>query len=433
MTLEEAPPSLKWGRYGKRPLVVLCLVGLVDAVDRGVVPAVLEAIQRDLGFSDFQAGLLNTALILAAVLLAVPGGLIADRSDRRVLMGTVLALWSAATVLTSMVHSFGQLFAVRAALGAGEAINDPAAQSLVADYYPAAVRGRAYAWQRVVPTVGIGLGTALGGGLYALAGWRIAVLGVGIPGVLVALMVRRLPLPARGETDAVVTKALGLSTWQCVKLAIKVPSIRVLLLSTAFINGILTALGFWGIAYHVRASGLSESSAPAIAGGVILLGAIAGGVFGGLATDRIRNRVAGAPMLMAGVVTASGAVLLFISFLDGIPVYAARLPLQMVGVALVVSALPPLTVITAEVVPPALRGTSFGLVKLFANVLAAVFPPTIGLIADTHKMQIHTGAIKGDLGMAFRFMTPVVLIGSVALLLGRRHLDADTTKALASD
>jgi MFS family permease len=430
--LEQAPP-LKWGRYGKRPLVVLCLVGLVDAVDRGVVPAVLEAIQRDLGFSDFQAGLLNTGLILSAVLLAVPGGLLADRTDRRVLMGTVLGLWSLASVLTSTVQSFGQLFAVRAALGAGEAINDPAAQSLVADYYPLEVRGRAYAWQRVVPTVGIGLGTAVGGGLYALAGWRIAVLGVGIPGILVALLVRRLPLPARGETDLVETKPHGLSTWQCVKLAMRVPSIRVLLISTAFINGILTALGFWGIAYHVRASGLSESSAPAIAGGVILLGAIGGGVFGGLATDRIRGRFVGAPMLMAGIVTGAGSVLLFLSFLDGIPVYSVRLPLQMLGVALVVSSLPPLTVITAEVVPPALRGTSFGLVKLFANILAAVFPPIIGLIADTHQIRIHTGATKGDLGMAFRYMTPLVLVGSAALLLGRRHLDTDTAKALASD
>ena len=38
--------------------MVLCLVGLVDAFDRGVVPAVIEAIQRDLGFSDFEGGLL---------------------------------------------------------------------------------------------------------------------------------------------------------------------------------------------------------------------------------------------------------------------------------------------------------------------------------------------------------------------------------------
>ena len=71
---------------------------------------------------------------------------------------------------------------------------------------------------------------------------------------------------------------------------------------------------------------------------------------------------------LPAAVTALGTVFLFISFLDGIPVYSVRLPLQMVGVGLVVSSLPPLTVITAEVVPADLRGSSFGMVKLFANL-----------------------------------------------------------------
>jgi hypothetical protein len=209
-----------------------------------------------------------------------------------------------------------------------------------------------------------------------------------------------------------------------------VPSLRVLLASTAFINGILTALGFWGIAYHVRASGLSESAAPGIAGGVILLGAVAGGIAGGLATDRIRGRVPGALMLLSAAVTGAGAVLLFVSFLDGIPVYAVRLPLQMVGVALVVSCLPPITCIAAEVVPAELRGTSFGLLKLGANVLGGITPPVIGLLADAHRIRIHTGEIKGDLGFAFRCTTWVILIGSVLMVRGARHLDRDTARAL---
>jgi predicted MFS family arabinose efflux permease len=48
----------RWGRYGGRPLVALCLVGLVDSVDKGVLPGVLPKVQRDLGISVAQAGLL---------------------------------------------------------------------------------------------------------------------------------------------------------------------------------------------------------------------------------------------------------------------------------------------------------------------------------------------------------------------------------------
>jgi MFS family permease len=422
--------STSWGRYGRRPLVVLCLVGLVDSFDRGVLPAVIEAVQRDLHFNDSQAGLLNSALIIAAVLLAVPGGRLADRMDRRILISLVLAMWSATTVLAAASQRFWQLFASRAVLGVGDALDDPAVQSLVSDYYRVEIRGRAFAWQRVVPTVGLGVGTALGGLIFHLAGWRVAVLAVGLPGVLVALLVRKLPLPTRGDSDGIETISAALTGWQSVSAAMRVPSLRVLLGATAFINGILTALGFWGIAYHVRASGLSESAAPGIAGGVILLGAAAGGVGGGFVTDRVRGRVPGALMLLTAGVTAAGTVLLFISFLDGVPVYAVRLPLQMVGVALVVSSLPPITCIAAEVVPADLRGTSFGLLKLGANVLGALTPPIIGLIADTHRIRIHTGEVKGDLGFAFRCTTGVVLIGSALLLLGTRHLDRDTARAL---
>jgi MFS family permease len=419
----------KWGRYGKRPLVVLCLVGLVDSFDRGVVPAVIESIQNDLHFSDFQGGLLGTALIVAAVLLAVPGGMLTDRADRRKLMAGVLVLWSASTALAGASQRYWQLLTMRAVLGAGDAINDPAAQSLVADYYPVEIRGRAYAWQRVVPTVGLGVGTVLGGALLALFNWRVAVIAIGVPGVLVALLVRKLPLPPRGESDGATEAAVLSSGWSGIKELLRVPSLRVLLISTAFINGILSALGFWGVAYHVRASGMSEAQAPALAGGVILLGAIAGGVSGGIVTDKLRGRIQGAPMLLAAFVTGTGSILLTISFIDGIPVYAVRLPLQMVGVALVVSSLPPLTVITAEVVRADLRGRSFGLVKLCANLLGAVTPAIIGAIADTRQIMVD-GNLKGDLGLAFRLTTWVVLVGSVLLLLGRRHLDRDLAAAL---
>jgi MFS family permease len=117
-----------------------------------------------------------------------------------------------------------------------------------------------------------------------------------------------------------------------------------------------------------------------------------------------------------------------VSFLDGIPVYAVRLPLQTVGVALVVAALPPVTVTTAEVVPAQLRGAAFGLLKLFANGLGAVAPPLIGALADTHRFRLH-GELVGDLGYAFRLTAPLVLIGSLLLLLGRRHLDDDVLRA----
>jgi MFS family permease len=414
----------RWGAYGGRPLLALCLVGLVDAVDRFVLAGVLPDLQRDLGISDTRAGLLSTAVIVAAVLVAVPGGVLADRRDRRVLIGLVLGLWACATALASAVQSFWQLLLLRAALGAGDSINDPAAQSLVADYYAPEVRGRAYAFQRVVPTVGTGIGLGLGAAIGALFGWRVAVLAVALPGLAVALLVRRLPLPPRTTTQS--SERLG--TWPAVREALAVPTLRRLLVACAIVNGILSALGFWGVSYHVRASGMSEKTAGGLIGGLILLGAIGGGILGGQATDRFRGRVPGWPMLLSGAVTGLGTVLLLLSFVDGIPVYAMRLPLQTLGVAFVVAALPPITVITAEVVPVRLRGTAFGLLKLFSNVLAALTPPLIGRLADSRRFLLDD-ALVGDLGFAFRVVAPVVLVGSLLMLFGRNQHDRDVERA----
>lgn len=452
MTTQAAPPTAtgRWGAYGRRPLVVLCLIGLVDAVDRGVLPGVITLVQEDLGMSDFQAGLLSSAIVVATLLVAVPGGLLADRKDRRTLMAIVLCLWSAATALSAGVRSFPQLLAVRSLLGVGDAINDPAAQSLVADYYPPEVRGRAYGWQRVVPTAGVALGAVLGGVLGGLFGWRIAVLAVAGPGLVVAVLVRRLPLPARGENDRSgdpsadappearaaealpvigTAGAVALTTWGSLRACLAVRSLRALLLATSVTTAALAALGFWGVAYYERSAGLSAGRAAAVAGGAILVGAIVGGFGGGVVADRLRGRIAGSALLLGAVSTSSGTLLLLLSFNDGLPVYAVRLPIQVVAVALVVAALPALAAMTTEVVKPPLRGTAFGLLKMFANLFAAATPPLIGLLADTRQVLTVDGELKGDLGYAFRWTVWAVLIGSALLLVGRRWVEEDLRAA----
>jgi MFS family permease len=447
-----ASPQRKWGPYGKRPLVVLCLVGLVDAVDRGVLPAVLTEVQDELGMSDGQAGWLASAIIIATLLFALPGGLVADRKDRRSLVAGVLVLWSVAAALSGVVRSFWQLLAVRSLLGAGEAVNDPAAQSLVADYYPPHVRGRAYGFQRVVPTVGVAVGTLLGGAIGALFGWRWAVVIGVVPGLLVAVLVRRLPLPERGAGDRLeelppsttgaaappallpsqssplVAPAGQLTVAQSILGCLRVPSLRALLFATSITTAALSALGFWGVVYHERASGLTKEQAVAVAGGAILVGAIIGGLAGGVAADRLRGRVKGSALLLGASTTGLGTVILMLSFNDGIPVYAVRVPLQVVGVALVVSALPALTAMTTEVVRPALRGTAFGLLKLAANLFAAAMPPLIGYIADSRSVLVD-GEEKGDLGFAFRWTVWAILIGSALLLYGRRTVEDDLRRA----
>lgn len=424
---------LKWGPHGRLPLAVLALLGLVEGVEKRVLPAVLSLVQDDLRFSDFQAGLLDTAIIVAALLVAVPAGVLADRVDRRRFIAATFVGWSVLVALTGSVRSYGQLLGMRALLGAGDAVNDPAGQSLLADYYGPERRGRVYGIHRVTPVVGAALGLGVGSGLGALFGWRTAVIALAGPGLLTALLVSRLREPRRGESEATPPSVQERPrTIAAVRAVLAIPSLRALVLATALTTGSLSAVAFWGVVYFQREEGLTLAKAGTVAGIPVLFGALLGSLAGGWSVDRLRHRVAGAALLVAAVFTAVGALLFTLSFRDGLGLLV-RLPLQGVSVGLLVGSLPATTVLTAEVVPPALRGTAFGVLKLSSNVLAALFPPLVGLIADANRVPTADGVLRGDLGLGFRYTLPTILIASALLLRGRGHVARDTLVAAGSD
>ena len=193
-----------WGKYGRNPVIILALVAFIDSVDRGILPGVLDDVQDDLGFSDFQAGFLGTAFVLAGFVAVLPAGYLADRYRRTRIIAIVLASWGAISALNAAVTSFVQFAIVRATLGIGETVDNPSSQSLIADYYRPDLRGRAYAYQRVAPTVGQAIGLGIGGIVGAVFGWRAAFLIVGVPGSILAFVVWRMKEPVRGEHDLLV-------------------------------------------------------------------------------------------------------------------------------------------------------------------------------------------------------------------------------------
>ena len=425
-----------WGKYGRKPLGVLALVAFIDALDRGILPGALTEVQDDFGFGDTAAGFLGTVFVLTGFLVTVPSGYLADRYRRTRIIAVVMASWGVISALNSVVQSYGQFLAVRAALGVGETIDNPSSQSLLADYYPVATRGRAYAYHRILPFVGAALGTVLGGVVAATLGWRWAFLIVGVPGSLLAILVWRLPEPARGESDGVAAtddqpaKEHGLGAmWRDVRVAVAVPTLRSLMIGSAIGAGALAGLGFWAPSFFERHTSLGSGGGAGIAGALILFGALAGTVVAGQITDRIRDRYEGTPMLVAGVSQFVGGALLMVTFLS-VPLYV-MLPVQFVAVALIVGGLVAIPVMITEVVPAAVRGITFSITGFLSAVASALSPLMIGFLADRFP-QDFDGETKGDLAKAFLIMTPLVLVGAVVLLRGRRHVAADVAAAAAA-
>lgn len=422
-----------WGKYGRRPLRLLALVAFIDAVDRGILPGVLSNVQDEFGFSDTAAGFLGTAFVLTSFLVTVPAGYLADRYARTRIIAAVMASWGAISALNAGVRNYWQFAAVRAALGVGETVDNPASQSLLADYYPLEVRGRAFAFQRISPFIGAAVGTGLAGAVGATLGWRWAFLIVGVPGSILALQVLRLPEPTRGESDAVgdgreaAEHHRGVHALVAdIRVVAAIPTLRSLMLGSAIASGALAGLAFWAPSFLERHTTLGSGGGAGLAAGLILVGALGGTVAGGYFTDRLRGAHGGTPMLIAGVGQGLGAAILLPSFLP-MPLFV-RLPVQLVGVALIVGGLVAIPVMISEVVPAAIRGITYSIAGFFTALGSALSPLLIGVVADLFERDFD-GEVKGDLAKAFLCFTPLVLVGAAVLLNGRRHVAEDIAAA----
>jgi predicted MFS family arabinose efflux permease len=109
---------------------------------------------------------------------------------RRSIIALALLIWSGMTAVTAGAANLTQLALARVGVGVGEAGCSPPAHSLISDLFPVERRATALAIYSLGIPIGAALGSLLGGWIGQLYGWRIAFLAVGLPGVLLALVVR---------------------------------------------------------------------------------------------------------------------------------------------------------------------------------------------------------------------------------------------------
>lgn len=177
-----------WDLYSNRQrwifLAVLFLVSTSNVVDRQIITVLIEPIKSEFGVSDTMIGLLTgLSFALFYVSLGIPIARLADRKNRKVIIGVCMAVWSVFTVLCGAAQSFWQLVLARIGVGAGEAGAIPPAQSLLADYIPPERRSLALAIFFLSAAAGNVLGLIVGGYIADAYGWRWAFVVVGAPGL----------------------------------------------------------------------------------------------------------------------------------------------------------------------------------------------------------------------------------------------------------
>ncbi len=422
---------------------VIGLVIAVDATDQSIVRGVQTLIQKEFGLTDASVGLLASAFVFVHAVMTIPAGYLADRMNRKRVVGVTVVLWSGITAMTGLAQNFAQLLGVRALLGFGLGITEPSANSLLTDYYPSHQRGRAFSIQQLLLFVGFGLGIGLGGAVGAALGWRWAFVIVGAPGVVTALLVLRLREPRRGHGDRLslgIDSSLddepeklpklfedGVATFigdlvrglaADVKTIMRIPTMRYVLVGVGVLIFSVNGIGYWLQVYHERFSGLSLTEATSAVGAMLVVGGVGGTVVGGILADRFQNKIKGGRVAIPAYCVMGGTVL-FSASLAPMPA-APSLTIQTFSIFVFALATPSLRAGLGDAVPAHLRGAGFAAFALISALFgAAAAPPVIGVLSDLT-----------DLRIAFLICMPTIFLGAVILLRARHHLDEDVGKVM---
>ncbi len=199
-------------------LALVALTNAISLLDRNILAILAPRIKLDLGIGDAEMGLLyGTVFAFFYALFSLPLGRLADGWVRTRLLAIALAFWSLATALAGAAQGFALLALSRLGVGIGEGAAQPAGFSLIFDHYPKPRRGFATAMIAAAIALGLGGSSMLGGvaadwwdHLYAgvtaplgLKGWQFAFLVAALPGFILALLLWRMPEPARGRLDGI--------------------------------------------------------------------------------------------------------------------------------------------------------------------------------------------------------------------------------------
>jgi MFS family permease len=174
-----APAGATFEQWRVLAMLVICV--LVNYLDRGNLSVAAVDLKRELSLTASQTGLLLSAFFWTYAFCQLGAGWLLDRFDVYRVLGAGFFLMSLATALTSLVHTFEQLFALRLLVGVGAATAFPAFSKILASDYQESQRGKANAFIDLGTKVATPIGMMFGGFVLSRWNWHtlFTILGLG--------------------------------------------------------------------------------------------------------------------------------------------------------------------------------------------------------------------------------------------------------------
>jgi MFS family permease len=417
---EAAAPQAS-ARYRAYVLVLLVAVGVVGWVDRNVFAVLLQSIKVEFALSDTALGLLGgVAFGVFYATLGLPLAWLADRCNRRTLLASALALWSAFTAACGLATGAVSLFLARVGVGIGEAGGSPPSVSLVADYFPRERRAFALGVLYLYIPLGFVAGYLLGGWLNERVGWRAACLWLGLPGIALAVLVRlTLREPPRNSGGSLAARTAP-PLLDSLRFFISRPELRQIPLGGAAHGVGAFAAAIWLPAYFMRTFEMSSATAGAWLALAYGLGGAVGVFGGGYVADAIVARThderwyAWWPVVVL-LASVPATLALYLAAVPSVAIAAL-----LAGAFLSHAFLGPVAALLQNLAGPERRAVAAAFYVLLVNLISmGVGPVAVGFLSDTFTADLGSDALRYAL---LAIVTATTLLAALHFWLAARAL-----------
>ena len=182
-------------RSASRLVLLVTAAVFINYLDRGNLATAAPMLQDQLHLTESQLGVLLSAFYFGYVPCMPAMGWLAERYGAHRILALGITLWSLATLATGLVGGFAALLGLRILLGVGESAAFPCASKVIAQVVEVGRLGVANGILSCGYLVGPAVGTAIGGSLMILYGWRPVFVIFGALSMLWLLPWRKVSLP----------------------------------------------------------------------------------------------------------------------------------------------------------------------------------------------------------------------------------------------
>lgn len=185
-------------------LIVASLASFLVPYTGSSITVALPAIGAEFGLDAVMLGWITAAYIISAAVFIVPFGRLSDIIGRKKVFLWGVAIFSAASFLSSLAQSHLILFAARFVQGIGGAMLFATSVAIVTAVFEPGERGRALGITVAAVYAGLSIGPFLGGVLTDVFGWRFIFL-LNVPIGIAAILLTMKGIPgewadSRGRT-----------------------------------------------------------------------------------------------------------------------------------------------------------------------------------------------------------------------------------------